>query len=111
VLPSYAEGLPIALLEAMACGLPSVATAIGGTMRVLSDDLHGRLVPVADPAALAQGLIQALGAGGHVWGEQARQHVVAQFSLDAVADRYIQMYETLQPALKRTPAADQTQHA
>ncbi|HEY0738377.1 MAG TPA: glycosyltransferase family 4 protein [Herpetosiphonaceae bacterium] len=111
VLPSFAEGLPIALLEAMACGLPSVATAIGGTMRVLTDDVHGRLVPVSDPTALAQGLIEALGPSGQTWGEQARQHVVAQYSLDVVADRYMEMYETIQPKLKRPQAANQTQQA
>lgn len=111
VLPSFAEGLPIALLEAMACGLPSVATAIGGTMRVLTDDVHGRLVLVDDPAALARGLIEALGSAGRSWGEQARQHVVAQYSLDVVAEQYIQMYETIQPKLKRPQAANQTQQA
>jgi glycosyltransferase involved in cell wall biosynthesis len=111
VLPSYAEGLPIALLEAMACGLPSVATAIGGTMRVLDDGITGRLVPVGDPEGLATGLVEALTPSGHAWGQHARQHTVAQYSLDVVAERYIQMYETLQPALKRPQASDQARHA
>ena len=111
VLPSYAEGLPISLLEAMACGLPSVATAIGGTMRVLTDDLTGRLVPVAEPAALAQGILEALSPRGQVWAHQARQHVLKHYSLDVVAERYIQMYETLQPTLKRPHASDQARHA
>ncbi len=90
---------------------PSVATAIGGTMRVLSDGVTGRLVPVADPQALAAGLLEALTPDGATWGQQARQQVVAQYSLDVVAEHYIHMYETLQPTIKRQRPSDQAQHA
>jgi glycosyltransferase involved in cell wall biosynthesis len=61
VLSSREEGIPNALLEAMAAGRPCVATAVGGTPEVLADGRTGWLVPPADPAALAQALAQALG--------------------------------------------------
>lgn len=58
-LPSYSEGHPNVLVEALACGRPVVATPVGGIPEVV-DDASGVLVPVRDPAALADGLRQAL---------------------------------------------------
>jgi glycosyltransferase involved in cell wall biosynthesis len=60
-LSSTYEGLPIALVEAMALGLPSVVTRVGGTPEVLADGAQGLLVPPRDPAALAGGLLRLLG--------------------------------------------------
>jgi len=51
--PSYIEGLPNVVMEALACGLPTVATAVGGTAEVLVHERTGLLVPAQDPAALA----------------------------------------------------------
>lgn len=58
-LPSYSEGHPNVLVEALACGRPVVATPVGGIPEVV-DDTCGLLVPVRDAAALADGLRQAL---------------------------------------------------
>jgi glycosyltransferase involved in cell wall biosynthesis len=55
-LSSKYEGLPIALLEAMAAGVPCVATAVGGVPEVVTDGEEGLLVPAGDPAALADAL-------------------------------------------------------
>ena len=59
-LPSLYEGLPVALLEAMALGVPTVATGVGGVPELIKDGDTGLLVPVADPAKLAAALIRLL---------------------------------------------------
>jgi glycosyltransferase involved in cell wall biosynthesis len=56
VLPSYDEGLPMALLEAMAHGLVPITTPVGGIPEAVTDGVHGLLVPPGDPAALARAL-------------------------------------------------------
>jgi glycosyltransferase involved in cell wall biosynthesis len=59
VLASLREGLPIGLLEAMACGVPQVATAVGGTPEAVTGDT-GVLVPPSDPAAVAEATVTLL---------------------------------------------------
>ena len=61
VLPSIQEGMPNALLEAMAAGLPCVASDLPGTRGIVEDGTSGMLVPAGDPQALAGALIELLG--------------------------------------------------
>ncbi len=61
VLPSLADPLPLAVLEAMAAGIPVVATRSGGCEEMVVDGVTGRLVPVKNPAALSQAIIELIG--------------------------------------------------
>lgn len=61
LLPSAAEGMPNAVLEYMAAGLPTVASAVGGNKEVIENDVTGLLIPPEDPGALANALIRLLG--------------------------------------------------
>lgn len=93
-LPSYREGLPKALLEAGACGLPSVTTDTSGCREVVQDGINGLLVPVANAGALASA-IQALlddPASAREMGARARAVVERDFSLDQVVAAQIALY-------------------
>lgn len=98
VLPSLYEGLPMALLEAGACGLPAVATDVAGTREVMADGKAGRLAPAGDVRALANAmaaLMRMTDGQRRAMGERARQHVMENFGLDAVLDRWEQLYARL----------------
>jgi glycosyltransferase involved in cell wall biosynthesis len=61
VLPSLREGLPLTILEAMACGKPVIATNVGGVPEVVKDGVSGTLVPPGDPEAIHGAMIELLG--------------------------------------------------
>jgi len=94
--PSRAEGLPNALLEAMACGLPSVASRIGGVVDVAGED-EVLLFESENAAGLVEGLGRLLTDAGlrERLGRAARERVAADFSLDGVAGRYAAEYRRL----------------
>jgi glycosyltransferase involved in cell wall biosynthesis len=97
VLPSLEEGMSLALLEAMSLGLPLVATDIAANRALVADGVHGRLVPAGQPAKLAEAVIEAFCDASRAarWGEQARQRVAAEFALDHMVDRHLELFERL----------------
>ncbi|MCE5276585.1 MAG: glycosyltransferase [Planctomycetaceae bacterium] len=93
-LPSFSEGHPNALLEAMACGLPCVATDVGSVREVLRDGCFGRLVPSDDAEALADA-IASLAADAEArrrLGSGARQHVCRNYGMERMAAAYAELY-------------------
>ena len=96
VLPSLWEGLPMALLEAMASGLPVIASAVSGTRQVVEPGRSGVLVPPGDPDALSQAITRVLGdpAFAARLGAAARVRVEDCYSARAQAQRHVQLYRT-----------------
>jgi glycosyltransferase involved in cell wall biosynthesis len=94
VQPSRSEGLPLAVLEAMAHGLPVVASRVGGIPEAVDEGKSGFLVPPGDPDALAAALARVLDAGdrGAALGQAARERAVAEFSVERMAERYRALY-------------------
>jgi len=95
VQPSFYEGLPATLLEAMACGKAVVATAVSGHLDVINNRINGLLVPPNDPQALAESLLKLLQDSTlrHTLGQAARTTIEEKFTWDAVAQRTFRSYQ------------------
>ena len=96
VLPSRREGLPVALMEAMACGLPCVASRLPGSTDVLIDDnISGLLVPPEDVTAFSNAIATLLTspARAAAMGDAAREFVLDRFASEKIATRWLQAYE------------------
>jgi glycosyltransferase involved in cell wall biosynthesis len=95
VLPSLAEGFALSLIEALAAGLPVVATRVGGAPEVIENGVNGYLVPPGDPAALARAVVEILGQGDPVHAQmvKAARVTAARYSVDAMADRMFALYQ------------------
>jgi glycosyltransferase involved in cell wall biosynthesis len=94
VLGSRYEGLPIALLEAMAAEIACVATAVGGVPEAITDGVEGSLVPPGDPAALAKALEVVLQDSElrAAMGRAGRLRVSSDFSIDRAVRRTEELY-------------------
>jgi glycosyltransferase involved in cell wall biosynthesis len=92
VMSSTSEGLPMVLLEAMAAGVPCVATAVGGIPQLLADD-RGLLVPARDNAELARAMnaLAQSAATRSRFVQNATAYLKTNHALDAIVDRYLQL--------------------
>jgi len=97
VLPSLEEGMSLALLEAMAAGLPIVATDIPGNRAVVGDDREALLVPPGSPVALAATIVRLLSDVPLAarLSSAARERVVGQFTLDQTVARHLELFDRL----------------
>ena len=97
VFPSHWEGLPGALLEAMAAALPIVATRVNGNSELITDQKTGLLIPPHDPAAIQSAVTTLLNDStvATSLGESAQELAYERFTLEAMVDRFETFYETL----------------
>lgn len=95
--PSWSEGFPNAVLEAMCAARPVVATRVGGIPEVMHDGAHGLLIGAQRPAELASALEKLIAnpLAAHVMGLRGRQHVEREFSLARMCARVERLYEHL----------------
>jgi len=95
VLPSYSEGLPISMLEAMALGLPVVASRVGGIPEVVTEEENGILVSPRDVEGLARALARLLEDPGLRlrMGRSNREKVRENFSAKSTAEKIVEIYD------------------
>jgi glycosyltransferase involved in cell wall biosynthesis len=93
--PSLREGLPNAVLEAMAAGRPVVATDVGGTREAIDHERTGLLVPSGDTTALAAGLVRLLSNPDEAqgFGQAARRHVAEHFQIQTMVRAHEAVYD------------------
>jgi sugar transferase (PEP-CTERM/EpsH1 system associated) len=96
-LPSRAEGISNTILEAMASGLPVVATDVGGNAELVAEGETGMLVPPQDPQAMAHALLRYTSDAAlrHTHGAAGRSRVERNFSIDNMVERYTRLYQSL----------------
>jgi glycosyltransferase involved in cell wall biosynthesis len=97
VQASRFEIQPVSILEAMASGLPVVATSVGGVPELVDDDVTGRLVHPDDPTGLAAALEDLLKDPdrAHAYGQAGRRKAADTFSAERMADRVLELYRRL----------------
>ena len=97
VLPSLTEGIPAVLLEAMAFGVPVVATRVGGVPEMIEDGISGILVPPQNPEALAEAIIKIYKNPNlaSIMAKNARARFEKYFTANTMARQYEKVYEEL----------------
>lgn len=96
-LPSYREGMPKVLLEAMSCGKAIITTDAPGCREVIESGIHGLIVPVADHMQLKQAILKLVKNPALVlsMGRASRRRAELMFADTMIADNYIALYETV----------------
>jgi glycosyltransferase involved in cell wall biosynthesis len=97
VLPSRWEGMPNALLEAMACGIPCVATRVSGSEDIIQHGVNGLLVEPEDYQGMAEALLTLLHNPVLVqkYGSAARKTIERHYSFEQMMDKYVELYQRI----------------
>ena len=95
--------MPVSLMEAAACGVPAVATAVGGTPELVEDGTTGMLVPPGDRNALVAALERLVKNTDMAFqmGIRARQRIAQRYSIQRQVDHLIELWNQLVPTEKR----------
>jgi glycosyltransferase involved in cell wall biosynthesis len=95
IQPSRREGLSTAVLEAMALGVPVVASSVGGNVELIIDGETGRLIPPNDPSSLASAVEELLNTPSRLkaMSVKARERVALEYSWRRVVEEYLKLYE------------------
>jgi sugar transferase (PEP-CTERM/EpsH1 system associated) len=105
VLPSLAEGISNTILEAMASGLPVIATRVGGNPELVIEGATGALVPVGDPEAMAQAILTYAHQPEYARtaGQAGRAEIERRFSMGAMMGAYQSLYDRLLSNIRNRP--------
>ena len=106
VIPSRSDTLPLVLLQAMAAGVPVVATRVGGIREAVRDGIDGLLVPPDDPVALSLALWSAAESPSlaRSRADSGRRRMIQEFTVDGMLSKYFDCYDEV-GVLLRAPAA------
>jgi glycosyltransferase involved in cell wall biosynthesis len=99
VLPSHSEGSPNVLLEALAAGVPIVATEVGGVPEVITHEANGLLAPPSSPDRLAEAMDRALSASSlQSWIADGKARIEKEFTPEAYRQRLFEIYRRVRAA-------------
>ena len=95
--PAHYEGLPTVLLEAMACGIPAITTAVSGSLDVIDDGVNGLLAPARQPETLANAIIRILSDSAFAakLGKAGLATISERYAWNVVSQNYVNEYEQL----------------
>jgi glycosyltransferase involved in cell wall biosynthesis len=97
IYPSYHEGMPMAVMEAMACGLPIIATQVGGLPDLVCPGFNGLLVPAGQPDQLADAVHELVANPGIRYSMRVNSFRLAQenFDIEKLVSRLLDIYQAL----------------
>ncbi|MHA2052080.1 MAG: glycosyltransferase family 4 protein [Candidatus Hodarchaeales archaeon] len=97
ILPSYYEGFPNVILEAMSCGLPTIATNVGGIPEIVQHQKNGLLIPPRNSTAITNALTKILTDESLIsdMGKNARYETEKKYSWEHISNKYLKVYSSL----------------